>query len=229
MIDYEAPSYHVQRHPEFLADEELRHAWSCFADRRYFEGVPEGARVLEYGGGLGNNLLAVARRADTWMIEPSELGRHLAAGSGIAVARGIEELCQRDFDAVLCRHVLEHLEDPFLTLRRILDLLKPGGELIVAVPCENMRLFPSEEDLDHHLYCWSPRTLGNLIQRAGYRVGRIYFEYYAGKRRLLPLYRFLGGNVYAGAVRAAGRLFNCKELVIRARKAVTRAGETESV
>ncbi|HJT19696.1 MAG TPA: class I SAM-dependent methyltransferase [Nitrospira sp.] len=220
MVDYEDGAYHFKRHPEFLADGDLREAWSCFADVAYFNGVWAGTSVLEYGGGLGNNLLAVAKRARTWMIEPSDVGRRLARQAGIDVVPNFEQLRHREFDVVLCRHVLEHVDDPLSTLRQIHQALKPDGELILAVPCEDMRLFPSQDDLDHHLYCWNPRTLANLVGKAGFGVARIYFEYYGAKRRLLPVYRYLGGNVYAKAVRMAGKIFNCKELVLRARKAV---------
>ena len=220
MVNYEESSYHLKRHPELLEDEELRQAWACFADLAYFGDVPPGVQVLEYGGGLGNNLLAVAKRAQTWMVEPSEIGRDFARKAGITVAPSLREIAHMQFDIILCRHVLEHVDDPLVTLKQIHHALKPDGRLILVVPCENMMALPNEEDLDHHMYCWSPRTLGNLVERAGYRVARTYFEYFGAKQRLLPLYRFMGGNAYARAVRLVGRIFRFKELVIDVRHAV---------
>jgi SAM-dependent methyltransferase len=220
MVNYEDNRYHIRRHPELLEDEDLRQAWSCFADVAYFGDVPPGAQVLEYGGGLGNNLLTVAKRAQTWMVEPAEIGRDLARKAGINVASHLGEIAGRQFDIILCRHVLEHVDDPLVTLKQIHQALKPDGRLILVVPCESIKALPSEEDLDHHMYCWSPRTLGNLLERADYRVTRTYFEYFGAKRRLLPLYQVLGGNAYARAVRLVGRIFRFKELVIDAGKAV---------
>jgi SAM-dependent methyltransferase len=152
------------------------------------------------------------------MVEPSEIGRNLARKAGITVAPHLDEIADRQFDIVLCRHVLEHIDDPLGTLKQINKALKPGGRLILIVPCENMVSLPSGEDLDHHLYCWSPRTLANLVTRADYRVTRTYFEHFGAKRRLLPLYRLMGGNAYAKAVRLVGRIFRFKELVIDAKK-----------
>jgi hypothetical protein len=109
MINYEEDSYHRKRHPELLEDVELRLAWSFFSDLVYFEHVLPGDSVLEYGGGLGNNLLSVCRRAKTWMVEPSQIGRDLASKEGIVVASSLNEISDLQFDTVLCRHVLDIL------------------------------------------------------------------------------------------------------------------------
>lgn len=217
MVNYENDSYHQKRHPELLDDNELRLAWSFFSDLAYFQHVKPGDTVLEYGGGLGNNLLSVCKRAKTWMVEPSQIGRDLARKEGITVASSLSETTNQQFDTVLCRHVLEHVDHPLTTLRELLRALKEGGRLILVLPCENMKEFPSKDDIDHHLYCWSPRTIGNLLEKAGYKVEKIYFEHFGAKRKLLPLYRWMGGKSYAHAVRLVGRIFSFKELVVEAR------------
>ena len=38
------------------------------------------------------------------------------------------------FAAITLSHVIEHVEDPVATLRRVLDLLQPGGVLWIATP-----------------------------------------------------------------------------------------------
>ena len=217
MVNYEDDSYHRKRHPELLEDDELRLAWSFFSDLAYFQHVKPGDNVLEYGGGLGNNLLSVCKRAETWMVEPSHIGRELVRNEGITVASSLSEISTQQFDTVLCRHVLEHVDHPLATLRELLQALKPTGKLILVLPCENMKDLPSETDIDHHLYCWSPRTVGNLMEKAGYKVDRIHFEYFGAKRKLLPLYRLIDGQAYAHAVRLVGRIFSFKELVVEAR------------
>ena len=221
MVNYEDDNYHRWRHPELLDDHELRHAWSHFSDLAYFRHVMPGDSVLEYGGGLGNNLLTVCKRAHTWMVEPSTIGRELARQESITVASTLSETAGQKFDTVLCRHVLEHLDDPLNTLRTLLEALKANGKLILVVPYESMNDFPVSNDLDHHLYCWNPRTIGNLVSKAGYKIDRIYFEHFGAKRKLLPLYRLMGGKYYAKAVRIAGKLFWFKEIVVEASRAST--------
>lgn len=212
--DYESEEYHQIRHPELIADKELRFAWSHFADMAYFQSVKEGHAVLEFGGGLGNNLLTVARRAKIWMVEPSSLGREIAAQDGINVAPDLDGLGEMKFDLILCRHVLEHLEHPLQTLTRLCKSLKPGGKLVVAVPCEHGSAMPSNSDIDHHLYSWNPQTLCNLLTVAGFVAPHARFEYYGARRKLMPLYRRFGGVPYAKMVRFVGRLFNFRELVV---------------
>jgi SAM-dependent methyltransferase len=213
MIDYAGDDYHRKRHPEFLDDEELREAWSCFADRAYFCGVTRGKTVFEFGGGFGANLLEVAKRADTHMLEPSQLGRDIAARAGIATVATLDELGGKRFDWILCRHVLEHLEHPANALRDLKTRLAPKGMLIIVVPYERPDAAPKPGDLNHHLYCWNPQSLWNLLAVCGLRVDRWRYEYYGAKRKLLPVYRLVGGAAYARCVRTVGRVFRFRELV----------------
>jgi SAM-dependent methyltransferase len=216
MIDYTRDDYHLARHPEFVNDEELCQAWSFFADLAYFRSVKRGQAVLEFGGGLGTNLLEVAKRAKTQMVEASTLGREIAIQAGIGAVAGVEELGEQKFDCILCRHVLEHLENPAAVLRDLRFRMTPRARLIVAVPCEKPDEAPRPNDLNHHLYCWNPQTLANLLGVCGFRIEVWRYEYYGAKRRLMPVYRTMGGEAYARLVRFVGRVCRFRELVIEA-------------
>jgi len=216
MIDYTRDEYHRKRHPELLEDEELRRAWSCFANLAYFGNVERGQVVLEFGGGLGANLLEVGKRAKTHMVEPSRLGREIAVQSGITAVETVEELGDQKFDTILCRHVLEHVEHPAVVLRDLRSRLTPRGRLIVVVPPEKPDAAPDPDDINHHLYCWNPQTLANLLGVCGFRIERWRYEYFGAKRKLMPVYRSLGGDRYATLVRFVGRVFRFRELVVEA-------------
>jgi len=218
MVNYQKNEYHQQRHPELLESEELRTAWSHFADLAYFQHVTDGQTVLDFGGGLGNNLLSVSQRAQAWMVEPSPLGRQLARHGGIKTAAQLDELKHLRFDTVLCRHVLEHVDHPLIILRDLKEALTPYGVLVLVLPCESMYTLPDLTDIDHHLYCWHPRALANLLEKAGFKILRIRYEYFGAKRKMLPLYRRGGGKAYAHMVRWVGRVFRYKELVVEARR-----------
>jgi len=45
-----------------------------------------------------------------------------------------KEIEPASLDAVLCLDVLEHLEDPWLAVKRISPLIKPEGRLIISIP-----------------------------------------------------------------------------------------------
>lgn len=214
MVDYENDEYHRKRHPEFLKDEVLGKAWAFFADIYYLNIAKNGMKVLEVGGGLGYNLLNVKDRADVYMVEPSALGRKISSEHGIVSVKGLEELTGNLFDVILCRHVLEHMEEPKAALEGIYRFLKPEGRLILIVPCEEWDAMPDENDINHHLYCWNPQTLSNLLDLVGFEVKDIRFEYYGARRKLLALYRRFGGKIYARAIHFVGRVFGFRELVL---------------
>jgi len=224
MTDYTASSYHEKRHPELLQSEELLIAWSHFADDAYFSHVQRGQSVLEYGGGLGNNLVAVSRRAKVSMVEPSSLGRATAGKHGIAAVERLDALTGCPcFDTVLCRHVLEHIDHPLLCLQELSRHLVTGGRLVIVVPVESNDLKPCANDLNHHLYCWNPQTLCNLLQKSGFELLEWHHEFYGARRKLLPVYRKLGGRAYAKCVRFVGKIFRFRELVVVARLSVDKS------
>jgi SAM-dependent methyltransferase len=218
VFDYTGSEYHELRYPELLADKELRQAWSNFSDLAYFGNVVTGDVVMEFGAGLGANLLSVSKRAETWMIEPAAIGRRLAEQNGIHTASSIDELPHGiAFDFILCRHVLEHVCDPRSTLQALRKVLRVDGRLMLVLPCEPPNAMPDARDIDHHLFCWNPRTISNLLQVCGFKVVGLRNEYFNGRRRLLPFYRIAGGLAYARAIRFMGRMLRCKELVIESK------------
>lgn len=222
MVDYSDDQYHKLRHPEFLDGDELLVAWSYFADLAYFNAVQAGQSVLEFGGGLGNNLVAVSKRARVCMVEPAQIGRESAQAHGIEAFASLEELKGRRFDFILCRHVLEHVEHPLGCLRELGSYLTEHGQLVVVLPVERINQPPDPADLNHHLHCWNPQTLHNLMVKAGFNVVDWHYEHYGARRRLLPIYRKFGGSAYARWVRLVGRIFCFRELVAVARRSAAR-------
>lgn len=63
------------------------------------------------------------------------------------------------FQTIYCSHILEHLKNPRLAIKRWYELLKPSGHLIICVPhrdlYEKKRFPPSNWNHDHK-YFWLP-------------------------------------------------------------------------
>ena len=89
--------------------------------------------------------------------------------------------------------------------------------LIVVVPIEAPGKMPRANDINQHLFCWNPRTLCNLLARAGLVHDTIRYEAYGARRKLLPVYRRFGGKSYARLVRFVGRVLRFRELVVEAK------------
>lgn len=76
----------------------------------------------------------------------------------------IEDSC---YDVVICRHILEHCIDSVKTLREWGRILKTGGQLIVAVPNENVsKSIPLNPE---HVHAFTPDSLKNLMAVCGFR------------------------------------------------------------
>jgi 2-polyprenyl-3-methyl-5-hydroxy-6-metoxy-1,4-benzoquinol methylase len=152
------------------------------------------ARILEIGCGAGTTL---AHLKDTgvcdWVggVELFPSAAAEAAGVLDFVRQGNIETLELDIepkslDVVLCLDVLEHLVDPWATVRKLTLLLKPGGMLIASLP--NVRhirvilplLIRGEWNygafglLDRtHLRFFTRSTATALLETGGLRVDRV--------------------------------------------------------
>lgn len=102
-------------------------------------------RVLDVGCGAGSTLAELrASGACRWTagieLVPEAAADARRAGIDVVIEGSIEEHdFERDFaphslDAILCLDVLEHLLDPWTTVRRLSALLAPKGVLIASLP-----------------------------------------------------------------------------------------------
>jgi SAM-dependent methyltransferase len=99
--------------------------------------LTEGQRVLDVGAATGSlrnydvACMVVAVDSDTNAFRyayESQTTKHVyGQGEFMPFASG-------SFDLVLCQHVLEHIENPSLTLSELARILKPNGRLYAAVP-----------------------------------------------------------------------------------------------
>ena len=73
-------------------------------------------------------------------------------------------------DVIVSNNALEHTLNPLLELKSLLPLLKSGGKIHFVVPCDNISYRWTPNDINFHLYSWSPMNLGNLFVEAGFEV-----------------------------------------------------------
>ncbi|WP_373975569.1 class I SAM-dependent methyltransferase [Chitinibacter sp. SCUT-21] len=87
------------------------------------------------------------------------------------------------FDLILCLDVLEHLRDPWALLKRLKQLLKPNGQIIVSVPniqhhsvvlpllFHGRWQYQAAGILDRtHLRFFTQATAQELLSQAGFKV-----------------------------------------------------------
>lgn len=144
--------------------------------------LPPNARILDVGCGRGVLLSALADRGHE--VHGMDVSATAVAGADprarIKVAGCLTECDYPDdaFDQVILWHVLEHLPNPREVLTEIRRILKPGGQLIVAVP--NFSSLQSRWagpawfhlDLPRHLFHFPVSGLRQLLDRTGFTVAR---------------------------------------------------------
>jgi ubiquinone/menaquinone biosynthesis C-methylase UbiE len=131
-------------------------------------------RILEYGVGLGYNLAALENRLKVGCDVDSMLSNFLRRHK-ILFRPCIDDIRNNRFDAVICHHVLEHVTDPWETLRELRRVVKPNGVVLLFVPFERERQYLTyrPDESNHHLFSWNPQTLGALATNAGFKVDKI--------------------------------------------------------
>ena len=147
------------------------------------------ARLLDIGCSSGLLLQEFRDHFHTQAmgIEPGTGYRQYAQAHGLTVYSSLEELRLAGlppFDLVCMMHVLEHLPDPVEYLQNIRAThLTPGGWLLLEVP----NLYAHDCFEVAHLVSFSPHSLKQVVQKAGYRVVLLHAH---GKPRseLIPLY-----------------------------------------
>lgn len=80
-----------------------------------------------------------------------------------------DSLRGRAFDTIVCMNVLEHIEDDRGTLSRFLELLKPGGKLVLVVPAHQCLYNPLDAN-DGHFRRYERADLEEKLRTAGFSV-----------------------------------------------------------
>lgn len=158
---------------------EQRHWW--YAERRALvrrtvRAWPPG-RALDVGCAGGGNT-AVLRDLG-WSVsglEYSPAGVEIAASRGLRVLRGDATRLpfpDATFDLVMATDVWEHIEDDRAVAAETARVLRPGGRVLVAVPC-SMRLWSGHDVALGHFRRYERAQLSALVRGAGLVVDDLW-------------------------------------------------------
>jgi SAM-dependent methyltransferase len=129
-----------------------------------------------------------------------------ARNNGIEIFQNVDDIPDEYIDVAISTNALEHTLQPLDELKSIYRKLRKGGKIIFVVPCESISYEYKPNDINHHLYSWSPMCLGNLFTEAGFSI--IEVKPYIHKWP--PQYRFIakvgGRQLFEIAYRIYGRI-----------------------
>lgn len=138
-------------------------------------------RLLDVGCHIGV-MVELAQQAgwDAWGVEPSTWAAKQAQERGLHVINGTladANLEPGYFDVVTMWDVIEHLTDPAAEVRQVSRVLKKGGVFAIhTIDIESWfaRLMGKRWPwlMEMHLYYFSPRTLGKMLNQMGFEVVR---------------------------------------------------------
>lgn len=161
--------------------------------------------VLDFGCGGGFLLKNLDCRKKIG-VEVNPTAADSARKKGIEVFSSVAEVPDQSVDVIISNHALEHALQPLSELKGLLTKLKPGGKAIFVVPSESISCSYRKDDINHHLFTWSPMCLGNLFSEAGFSVieSRPYTHKWPPKYKLIA--RIGGRGLFDFASRLYARL-----------------------
>lgn len=106
----------------------------------------QAGRLLDFGGGIGATgamLKATGRAGHVVLVD--QVADSIAEGVDQAFVGNAEDAALIDriqaeaglFDTILCLDILEHLRDPWAVVRRLHQVVRPGGCIVISVPNVN--------------------------------------------------------------------------------------------
>jgi 2-polyprenyl-3-methyl-5-hydroxy-6-metoxy-1,4-benzoquinol methylase len=142
-------------------------------------------RLLDVG--CGNGAFLDRMRSLGWHVQGVEVDRKAAKVAketfGLPVFVGTLEEAKYPccyFDAITLSHVIEHVYDPVVLLKRCYRILKPEGHLVALTPnissIGHMRFKRYWRGLEppRHLHLFSPSSLKSIASQAGFQKAAIW-------------------------------------------------------
>ncbi len=141
-----------------------------WANRSKFEKyITKDLDVLDFGCGGGFLLKGLTCRKKVG-VEINPAAQKVARSHQIEVFSKTQDVPDDYVDVIISDNALEHTLLPLEELKLLYKKLKKGGMIVFVVPCESIRYAYKPNDINRHLYSWSPMCIGNLFKEAGFNV-----------------------------------------------------------
>jgi 2-polyprenyl-3-methyl-5-hydroxy-6-metoxy-1,4-benzoquinol methylase len=146
-------------------------------------------KVLDIGCGVGTLSFYIAskgnyvkgidislRAIEACKITAKELG--LIENTNFSVTDFSKETLEGKSDLVICSEVLEHLRDDKLAVRKVFNILKEDGKVLISVPSKNSPLFrlgltKKFDERVGHLRRYNRDEMSCLLKKTGFEILKV--------------------------------------------------------
>jgi SAM-dependent methyltransferase len=142
--------------------------------RKFLSWAAKNKDLLDFGCGAGN-LLANLPGKSKIGIEINPIAIQSARSQGLNVISSIEDVASSSIDLAVSNHALEHVPYPVASLSELFRVLRPDGALKICVPIDDWRFQKKfdPQNINNHLYTWTPQLLGNCLVEAGFDAANV--------------------------------------------------------
>jgi len=164
----------VEGEEYFRWQQTLGNAGAVIEARTFQRYIGENHCVLDFGCGGGFLLkqLSCERRLG---VEINPAARQVAIQNGVECYSDLSEVPNQLADIVISNHALEHVPSPVAVLTELKRLMKPNGILVLKLPIDDWRTQRQidPDDINCHLYTWTPQLLFNCLRESGFDKAQI--------------------------------------------------------
>ena len=140
---------------------------------KFIKSVGKDFTLIDYGCGGGfllKNLDAKNKIGIELNINAHKLIKENGAEPFVSAQECQKNLGQRFADLIISNNALEHTLNPYDEIQKLYPLLKQGGKIHFIVPLDSINYKWKPNDVNNHLYSWSPMNLGKLFLESGFEV-----------------------------------------------------------
>lgn len=184
---YTSNGYFNHKETGYSYEDQVEQTKCCFTEiaSGFSARIPGKGELLDIGCATGDFLTEAQQSGiNVTGVEFSPYAVDVCRARGLNVFQGdifSEKLAENGYAGVHMSHVLEHLEDPVASIRRVHDLLVAGGIFYVEVPYQfdsmldrYNRTFGATPEFGpfslHHMTFFSPSSLKRLLVENGFEI-----------------------------------------------------------